>query len=64
MVATTIPEGVRRPTIEYDRLIMAVAITHQYEDLLAAIALVIIAVKTGRLKATPDADKRFERKAK
>jgi hypothetical protein len=49
-IASTIPEEIRRPTFEYDRRIMAVAIAHQYEYLLAAIALVIIAVKTWRFK--------------
>ncbi len=48
--ANTIPEEIRRPTFDYDRRIMSVAMAHQFEYILAAIALAIIAVKTWRTK--------------
>ena len=47
-VANTIPVEDRRPTFDYDRRIMAVAIAHQFEYILGAIALLIIAFKTWR----------------
>ena len=50
IIANTIPENVRRPSFEYDRRIMAVAIAHQYEYVLGAIALLVLAVKTWRAK--------------
>jgi hypothetical protein len=49
--ANTIPEEQRRPTFDYDRRIMAVAMAHQFEYLLAAMALLIIAIKTWRTKS-------------
>lgn len=48
--ASTIPEEARRPTFDYDRRIMAVAMAHQFEYVLGAIAVVIIAIKTWRAK--------------
>ena len=48
--ASTIPEEKRRPTFDYDRRIMAVAMAHQFEYILAGIALVIIAINTWRTK--------------
>jgi hypothetical protein len=49
-IANTIPQEVRRPTFAYDRRIMAVAMAHQCEYILAAVALVIIGIKTWRAK--------------
>jgi hypothetical protein len=48
--ASTIPEEIRRPTFDFDRRIMAVAMAHQFEYLLAAFALLIVAIKTWRTK--------------
>ena len=47
-LASMIPEAKRRPTFDYDRRIMAVAMAHQFEYALAAIALLVIAIKTWR----------------
>ncbi len=44
--ASTIPIEQRRPTFDYDRRIMAVAMAHQFEYILGAIATIVIAVKT------------------
>lgn len=49
-LADMIPVAMRRPSFEYDRRIMAVALAHQFEYILAAIALLIIAIKTWRAK--------------
>jgi hypothetical protein len=46
LVAGTIPEAQRRPTFEHDRRLMAVAMAHQFEYLLAGIAMLVIAIKT------------------
>jgi hypothetical protein len=46
LLAGTIPEAQRRPTFEHDRRLMAVAMAHQFEYLLAGIAMVVIAIKT------------------
>lgn len=45
-IASTIPQESRRPTFDYDRRIMAVAMAHQSEYILGAVALLIIACKT------------------
>ena len=49
-LADTIPLEKRRPTFDYDRRIMAVAMAHQFEYILGAITLLIIAIKTWRTK--------------
>lgn len=46
LLAGTLPEAQRRPTFEHDRRLMAVAMAHQFEYLLAGIAMVVIAIKT------------------
>lgn len=52
-ITTMIPLEERRPTFEHDRRLVAVAVTHQFEYLLAAIAMVIIAVMVIRAKPKP-----------
>ncbi|MFO0912369.1 MAG: hypothetical protein U0795_05405 [Pirellulales bacterium] len=47
-LANTIPVEIRRPTFDFDRRIMAVAMAHQFEYLLGAIALAIVAIITWR----------------
>jgi hypothetical protein len=48
--ASTIPAEIRRPTFDYDRRIMAVAMAHQFEYILGAIAGLVIAIKTWRTR--------------
>lgn len=48
--ASTIPESMRRPTFDYDRRMIAVAMAHQYEYLLAALATIVIAILVWRRK--------------
>ncbi len=50
-VANTIPIEERRPTFESDRNLVAVAVAHQLEYLLGAIAMLVIGVMTWRAKA-------------
>jgi hypothetical protein len=47
-IAELIPPDKRRATFEHDRRLVAVAMAHQYEYLLGAIALVVIAIMTWR----------------
>jgi len=49
-LANTIPQEMRRPTFDYDRRLMAVAMAHQFEYLLGTIALFVIAIMTWRAK--------------
>jgi hypothetical protein len=49
--SSTIPESDRRPTFDYDRRIMSVAMAHQFEYALGGIAFLIIAFKTYRAKS-------------
>ena len=53
-VASTIPIEKRRATFDSDRRLMAVAMAHQCEYVLGAIALVPIAIMTWRSKYQPD----------
>jgi len=46
LVASSIPLTERRPSFDYDRRIMAVAVAHMYEYLLGAIAMLAIVIKT------------------
>lgn len=55
-IAEMIPAAQRRATFEHDRRLMAVALAHQYEYLLGAIALGIIAVMTWRSKSRQDVE--------
>lgn len=48
--AGTIPEDIRRPTFEYDRRLVAVAMAHQYEYAFGAVATIVIAILTWRVK--------------
>lgn len=47
-IASTIPREMRQPQFNHDRRLMAVAMAHQYEYVLGAIALLAIAVMTWR----------------
>lgn len=47
-----IPIAKRRPTFDFDRRIMAVALTHMTEYVLGAVALAIVAIKVWRAKAS------------
>jgi hypothetical protein len=47
-IASTIPLEERQATFDHDRRLMAVAMAHQYEYVLGAIALLVIAVMTWR----------------
>lgn len=49
--AGTIPEEIRRPTFEYDRRLVAVAMAHQFEYALGAVVTLAIALLTWRMKA-------------
>jgi hypothetical protein len=53
-VASTIPIEKRHATFDSDRRLIAVAMAHQYEYVLGAIALVTIAIMTWRSKYQPD----------
>ncbi|MFO0935560.1 MAG: hypothetical protein U0798_03470 [Gemmataceae bacterium] len=53
LAAGTIPIEKRPATFEHDRRLVAVAMGHQYEYLLGAIAGVTIAIMTWRAKARP-----------
>ncbi len=50
-LAGSIPEEIRRPTFEYDRRLVAVAMAHQYEYAFGAIATCVIAILTWRTKS-------------
>ncbi len=54
-VANTIPVEERRPTFESDRNLVAVAVAHQLEYLLGAIAMLVIGIMTWRAKAATTA---------
>lgn len=49
-IASMVPEESRRPTFDDDRRLIAVAMAHQCEYILGAMALLIIAMKTWRSK--------------
>jgi len=49
-IASMVPEESRRPTFDYDRRLIAVAMAHQCEYILGTLALLIIALKTWRSK--------------
>jgi hypothetical protein len=49
-ISSTIPIEQRRTTFESDRRLVAVAMAHQYEYVLGAIAIMVIAVMTWRSK--------------
>jgi hypothetical protein len=49
-ISSTIPIEQRRASFESDRRLVAVAMAHQYEYVLGAIAMFVIAVMTWRLK--------------
>ena len=48
VASIAIPMEARRESFNFDRRIMSVAVAHQYEYLLAAIALLVVATKTWR----------------
>lgn len=48
--AQTIPVEARRPTFDYDARMVAVAMAHQYEYVLGAIAMLVIGIMTWRSK--------------
>jgi hypothetical protein len=52
-ISSTIPTERRRATFESDRRLVAVAMAHQYEYVLGAIALSVVAVMTKRAKPRP-----------
>lgn len=51
LIANTIPQEMRRPTFDYDRRMVAVAMAHQYEYILGAMALLVIGIATWRAKS-------------
>ena len=52
-VAETIPLEDRRETFDQDKRLVAVAMAHQFEYLLGAIALLVIAMMTWRAAPRP-----------
>lgn len=49
-ITNMIPLDERRPTFEHDRRLIGVAVAHQFEYLLGAIAALVIAIMTWRAK--------------
>lgn len=53
-LSSAIPVKIRPATFESDRRLVAVAMAHQFEYVFAAVALLVVAVKTWRAKPNPN----------